>query len=81
MDRRMIPETARCRPHHVQCSAFHAGLVLDYTQERQRQEMDLEARSLGYETEARMITEEEGHLITFKEWIIQSAKLRGEPYP
>lgn len=71
----MISELERCKPYHRQCSRFHASLVQDYVQERQRQEMDLEERSMGYAAEAAILAED-NPLITFKDWLVQSAKVR-----
>lgn len=72
----MLAEMERCQPKHRQCSQFHATLVMDYVEERQRQEMALEEESNGYATEAAMLAED-NPLITFKRWLVDSARLRG----
>jgi hypothetical protein len=52
----------------VQCSTYHAELVVDYQRERARQvEAAIEA-SAGYDTEYRQYVDDHP-LITFKDWI------------
>jgi hypothetical protein len=64
----VIEERARCVRRHVQCSTYHAELVVDYQRERARQvEAAIEA-SAGYDTEYRQYVDDHP-LITFKDWI------------
>lgn len=63
-------EKARRHP----CSRWHRDLVAGYRETRERQELELEAITSGYEADRRLYFELGAPpLITFKDWLIAHA--------
>jgi hypothetical protein len=62
-----------CSPKHKHCSPAHAQLVRGYREERERQYLQMESDTNGYEGEKELWQDNGGTLINFKTWLTSNA--------